>query len=478
MQKSAKRSFREYQKVQADYSLKDEEGLRKYRLQRPLVEWIEIHNIKCIRHLKLDLIAPHVGKIPWLMILGENSTGKSTILQSIALVLVGPDYFAELISKRNVNPSEYIRKGTKSGYVKVQLTGFPKHHKLTIMKEALQFTSPLGEISEIRFRENQVVQSEGKGWTPQTLVLGYGATRLLPRTQEIEDYGGNFGRVDNLFHPFVPLVNARRWLLGLPEDKFDYTARRIKELLSLGERDELVRHDNRVWLKAHKTTVPLESLGDGYQTVIALAADILEIVLREKLWPTPEDAHGIVLLDEIGSHLHPTWKMQIVSNLRKFLSGIQFIVTTHQPLCLRGLDNGEVVVMRRDKDDRIFAVTDLPPVKGLRVDQLLTSEYFGLNSTLDPEIDKMFNEYYQLLSLAKLSKDQEKRLKELQRQVEEFDLTRMRGATRRQRLMLQAIDLALAREEKIDLEEIGSIEDETQRIMKDIWAKLRAKESS
>ena len=50
-----------------------------------------------------------------------------------------------------------------------------------------------------------------------------------------------------------------------------------------------------------------------------------------------------MLLDEIDTHLHPTWKMQIVRGLRQMMPAMQFITPTHEPLCLRGLEEGEVV---------------------------------------------------------------------------------------------------------------------------------------
>ena len=167
-------------------------------------------------------------------------------------------------------------------------------------------------------------------WFPQTLVLGYGATRLLPRTKDSHRYGGKYGRVDNLFDPFVPLVDAIHWMTNLDENHFDYTVRSLKDVLNLDEDDYFYRQNDNVYLKRDKSHTTLIQLSDGYQSVLALTADILEIVFR--IWPTPEKAHGVVLLDEVGAHLHPTWKMKIVKSLRNLFPGIQFIVTTHHPL--------------------------------------------------------------------------------------------------------------------------------------------------
>lgn len=69
------------------------------------------------------------------------------------------------------------------------------------------------------------------------------------------------------------------------------------------------------------------------------------------------------------------------------MPGVQFIATTHYPLCLRGMDDGEVHVLEKEADGSIRQLTDLPSVRGMSAEQLLTSEYFGLWSTADPELE-------------------------------------------------------------------------------------------
>ena len=74
-------------------------------------------------------------------------------------------------------------------------------------------------------------------------------------------------------------------------------------------------------------------------------------------------------------------KSRLSSGFRRCFPRVSFSVTTHDPLCLKGLHDGEIVVLRRDEVDRIVAVTGLPSVEDLRVDQILTSEMFGLRAT-------------------------------------------------------------------------------------------------
>ena len=156
--------------------------------------------------------------------------------------------------------------------------------------------------------------------------------------------------------------------------------------------DLLVRDGDQVHTRRGRNHFCLSQLSDGEQSVIGLAS-------RDIMAGMPKDtrefntAPGIVLLDEIGAQLHPRWRMRIVQDLRNAFPKIQFLVTTHEPLCLRGIEADETILMQKE-DDYVCAVTDLPSPKGLRVDQLLTSRLFGLYSTIDPETEAEFQSDY------------------------------------------------------------------------------------
>ena len=241
----------------------------------------------------------------------------------------------------------------------------------------------------------------------------------------------------------------------------------LKDLLSLPEDAVLTRRDGNVFVNeqgGHK--VPIAQLSDGYQTVVALAVDILEVARR--VWGNYASARGIVLIDEIGAHLHPTWKMRIVESLRSALPGLQFVTTTHQPLCLRGLGEHEVVVMRRTEENPnvVEAITDLPSPAEFRVDQLLTSEFFGLNSTVDPDTEKAFDRYYALLAMKRHTVEQKGELEELK---EELRDKRHLGVTLRENLMYEAIDKLLARQRTSKRKALAELKQEAIDQISKIW---------
>ncbi|NGX94309.1 MAG: hypothetical protein G4V63_03430 [Candidatus Afipia apatlaquensis] len=50
------------------------------------------------------------------------------------------------------------------------------------------------------------------------------------------------------------------------------------------------------------------------------------------------------------------------------------------------MEDDEVIVLTRTPDGGVGRLNDLPKISGMRAEQLLTSEYFGLSSTIDPDV--------------------------------------------------------------------------------------------
>ncbi|HEY7500382.1 MAG TPA: AAA family ATPase [Vicinamibacterales bacterium] len=420
--------FKQAEQVQEAYSIADEAAKAHYYARTRVIDRIEIKNFRAIEDLTLRFSEQNAESLaqqdlqgttstPWLMLLGENGSGKSSVLQAAALTLIGEKWR----NKLDLDARRYVRRGERDGTVRVYLTGS---------------STPI----ELRFSTtSDKFESEPK--EPKVLLIGYGSTRLLPRGKVKSPQQYDFARIDNLFDPFEPLNDANAWLGDLDPAQFDTVARALRPILQLGPDDRLIQEKKGVEAEIFGARVTLEELSDGYQSVVALATDIMRVMLKR--WDAMEVAEGIVVLDEVGSHLHPRWRMRIVDAMRRAFPRLQFLASTHDPLCLRGLTSGEVTVMRRDAVNRVIAITDLPPLAGLRVDQLLTSEYFGLNSTIDPAVDNLFEEYYKLLALRQRDTAQEARLAQLKG---ELDAYRVLGANKRDRMMLEAIDAYLAEE--------------------------------
>jgi hypothetical protein len=343
----------------------------------------------------------------------------------MAVALMGADR-AEALAPE-LKPEDVLRRGAKEGHIRIHFTADAQ---------------PL----EVRLTPDRIAFDDSTA-RPRLMVLGFGSSRWLPRPGGFHPDTDDAVRVKNLFNPFVPLADTLGWLGGLSKSDFARVEGALLRILQLDEGQRLVRREGEVLLHESRARsshdISLHQLSDGYQAVMAMVGDIMELLIRKRA--DISVAEGLVLVDELEAHLHPRWKMQIVSRLRAAFPRMQFVTTTHDPLCLRGLGPDEVVLLRRGRRVPTVATQDLPSVEGLRVDQLLTSPHFGLHSTIDPELETGLDEYYELISLDRRTQAQGRRLEELQ---EELDTRDVLGTTRRERELYRAIDTKLARKAK------------------------------
>ncbi|WBU47284.1 AAA family ATPase [Kosakonia pseudosacchari] len=457
--------LRDFELKQSDFSLLNSRGIAISRSQSRKIQKVTINNFKGIDELTFNVASN------WQMLLGENGAGKSSVLQAIALCLGGADNFAKVVNENGIDPKTLIRSKRQKATIEIQVSGFVKPHMLNIYRDRAVFLRAAKRSAFVDYAHcSATVTGASEARNVQFVLLGYGATRLLKpaaRLSELyfrEAEPVRYARFDNLFDPLSLLISAEEWLLKQKREIFDLSARALKDLLGLDNKHILSKRNNTIMVVMDdKKFLPLAALSDGYKTVIALCVDILAIATE--FWGDPGSAEGIVLVDELDCHLHPTWKMRIVSALKRAFPEMQFICTTHDPLCLRGLGAGEVCVMQRDGEG-INLLSDLPNPADFRVEQLLTSAFFGLNSTQDPENEAIFDEYYALLALPDKDREQSQRLEQLKAELED---RRYFGDTPREQMMFNSIDHIIAERKKEGLWQLPDIKENTKKSLSGLW---------
>lgn len=90
-----------------------------------------------------------------------------------------------------------------------------------------------------------------------------------------------------------------------------------------------------------------DTLSDGYSSVILIVSDLM--LRMEQNWLkgnniSTYDKEGIVLIDEIETHLHISLQKKILPFLIKFFPRVQFIVTTHSPYILNSVSMRKLMI--------------------------------------------------------------------------------------------------------------------------------------
>lgn len=408
------------------------------------IEAIEIENFRGVAELRIDFPTFASRGAPWTMLLGENGQGKTSVLQAIAIALMG----AAERTRLKLQSDELIHQEADSCAITIYVAD-GRSRRLTMARNSGRWAV------------------EGDD-TPAALAA-YGAGRIPPvrRTATLPRLSRKRPRVQSLFDPHSRLTPLRAWATGLDRGAFNYAARTLTTV-TLEHDAYLEVEGDEIMLKRARGSIPLDQLSDGYRATMVLAADVLRYFSLR--YGDMESARGLVVIDELGAHLHPRWQMRVVEAFREAFPQLQFICTTHDPLCLRGLYNDETVVLRRAPNGRIFRLEgdELPPLEGLEVDELLTSEAFGLNSTVSPDLDDKLRRWQDLLAERRAPSGVERA--ELESLRTELDRARLLGATQRERLALTAADeyIGLQRGEPNDAAR-RRLSDDVRLRLRDAW---------
>ncbi|MCQ2337729.1 MAG: tetratricopeptide repeat protein [Paludibacteraceae bacterium] len=128
----------------------------------------------------------------------------------------------------------------------------------------------------------------------------------------------------------------------------------------------------------------LDKLSEGYRSVIVFICDLLCRLygndFNEKV--SIKDTKGVVIVDEIDAHLHPSWQRKIVGKLRKLFPNIQFIFSTHSPTIIQGATSEDAkiyCVYRKDGQTKVSDPYYKKNLDYMMMNTLVTSPLFGLD---------------------------------------------------------------------------------------------------
>ncbi len=136
------------------------------------------------------------------------------------------------------------------------------------------------------------------------------------------------------------------------------------ELLPHGTRLVDVSSDGVIFRDGLGADIQVEQLSDGYRSILSMTIELIrqmvgrygteKVARKIRRGEMKIDLPGVVLIDEIDAHLHPTWQLRIGENLLRYFPKVQFIVTTHSPLICHAAEKGSVWRLPVPGDDSSF----------------------------------------------------------------------------------------------------------------------------
>ncbi|NRE97391.1 AAA family ATPase [Klebsiella variicola] len=264
------------------------------------------------------------------------------------------------------------------------------------------------------------------GWAKQKDELFWGARGVVRRfldelikyslspvkVTRIEDTSLTGNNIRNeFFHLFLPDVNALR---GFAKDLSDDELFKMLESTLLSE--VISEVSIRVKVSSSKDPLTFKELSEGEQQLLTVMGLLKFTGGKDSLF----------LLDEPDTHLNPSWAVKYLEFLRKFVPNNEtshLLMVTHHPLAIAELKKQQVQVMWRDANFQVHAQEPEENPRGMGYAGILTSDMFGLRTTLDNSTERLLRLRRRFTEKLELSPSQVNRLKKIDKALEGLGFT-------------------------------------------------------
>lgn len=324
------------------------------------------------------------------VLVANNSAGKTSILDAISIVF--GSYIGNFPTEKN-NGFKYTdanikQRGDEPKYpisveAKIQIEKDTKNVSRELTNKGSRTTvvntKPLQEYAKSNYEK--LVKKEN---TTLPILAYYGTGRLYKENYtskqryEKEKSARSYG-YHNCLNPNSNYKEFREWFIeqsqveinhfrkNMYKKDFDISSSPTSKLLNSVRVsvNTILQHlewqnlnfngEDLVIENSDGVEISVDSLSDGVKNMLTLVADIAYrcTKLNPHLDDSSKETKGIVLIDEVEMHLHPSWQQRVVSDLNIIFENIQFIITTHSPQVLSSIKNNNIRIINPKNDEAI-----------------------------------------------------------------------------------------------------------------------------
>ena len=343
-----------------------------------------------------------------LIITGKNGSGKTSLLLEL-------DRFLNKIEANHYKDYAKIKHNKRLNKLRLGNSNSQNHAILSLRIDKYEKEIATYGGTEIEFSDNNEKLQE-KYNSGQYLMAFFDAKRTVnlnvPKGISKVNLKEKYKTKDKINQHFIQyIVNLKADRSFARDDNETDTVKKIDDWFTrLENRLKFIFAVEHLKLKFDRKKYNFEivtgknevlnfsTLSDGYSAIISI---ITEIIMRmEAHQHKAFDLEGVVLIDEIETHLHVDLQKKILPFLTDFFPKLQFIVTTHSPFVLSSLSNATICDLEKK-----IVTTDL---SGYSYDTLLES-YFETDKYSE-EVKTKVSRLEELMNLSEKTVQQKEEL--------------------------------------------------------------------
>jgi predicted ATP-binding protein involved in virulence len=361
------------------------------------IQQVILNNIGLFENLEISLAPTEKNPSHITVFVGNNGAGKTSILQALATSL---SWFTARIrnykGSGNPIPEDAIFNTANQASIEIKIFDSSEssqhfnqdqtnhYFTWTLAKSKKgrnsQYTSNLNDCTRLANRYRDALTRNEKTSLPliafypvervvldiplkirtkhtflqldvydNSLSQGVDFRRFFEWFREREDTENESGITEDLLRQLMPIfaANQEAWqrLNELNASAKDRQLTAVRTAISqfMPDMNNLrVRRSPRLYMAIDKNgeTLNVTQLSQGEKSLMALVGDIARrLAMLNPALENPLAGHGIVLIDEVDLHLHPSWQRSLCDRLITTFPNCQFVLTTHSPLVISDCKN-------------------------------------------------------------------------------------------------------------------------------------------
>jgi predicted ATP-binding protein involved in virulence len=337
------------------------------------VDQLGLKNFRGFRELTLNL------RPSLTVLVGVNGTGKTTILDALALMLASIPM--RLTSEAEAAPQLTVYdfyKGEDTVSSRLHLTINEQQYSLWLSAQRLlsKVDTKISDVNISFFTSELRARLRGNAMTGVPLALYFPVNRAVldipDRTRSPQSFDqfsafenalsnnwNNFRAFYEWFRAQEDLENERRVANPSYRDpQLEAVRRAVSSLLENYGNLRVERQPPRMVIEKDGEKLAVNQLSDGEKCLLALAGDLARrLALANPGSSNPLSCSAVVLIDEVELHLHPRWQRRVLPALLRTFPQCQFVVSTHSPQVLSEVQSEDIVLLvRRDGDVQVTGV--------------------------------------------------------------------------------------------------------------------------